>query len=84
MLKYAAVYWWAFILLAIWTFTNGQNQMPAPISEVEMLNILNEYNSKSSEFNRRLTQAAWMVATDVGNLTNVNEKVMCCKYIIYY
>lgn len=72
----SAVWWWAWALLAISTFTVGQNQKPVLISEVDMQNILDEYNSKASEFAHRLTEASWMVATDVGNTSKVNEKVM--------
>lgn len=67
--------WILVLLLAILTLTNGQNQNPLPISEVEMQNILNEFNSNAYKFNHRLAEASWMVATDVGNSTKVNEKV---------
>lgn len=60
----------------ILAFTDGQNQKPVLISEVEMQNILDEYNSKATELAHRLTEATWMVATDVGNSSKVNEKVM--------
>lgn len=68
--------WCAWVLLAISAFIDAQNQKPVPISEVDMQNILNEYNSKASEFEHRVAEASWMVATDVGNSSNVNEKVL--------
>lgn len=70
------IVWWTLVLLAILTFTDGQNQKPVLISESEMQNILDEYNSQASVFNHRLAEASWMVATDVGNSSKVNEKVM--------
>lgn len=69
------IVWWTLVLLAILTFTDGQNQKAALISEDEMQIFLAEYNSKASEFSHRTTEAAWKVATDVGNQTKVNEKV---------
>lgn len=66
---------WTLVFLAISTFTDGQNQKSVPISEVEMQIILAEYNSKASELSHRTAEAAWNVATDVGNQTKVNEKV---------
>lgn len=64
--------WWTLVLLAILTFTNGQNPK---ISEEEMQKLLAEYDTSASELAHRVTEASWNVATDVGNQAKVNEKV---------
>lgn len=69
---------WSLAILAILTFTqtNGQNQKPEPISEMELQSILSEYNSKAIVLARLVVQTTWNVETDVGNQTKVNEKVL--------
>lgn len=74
--KMLKIKWWPLALSVILTFTRAAGQSPTLISEEEMQSLLAQYNSKATEYCHRSTEASWDVATDVGNQTKVDTKVM--------
>lgn len=55
--------------LAIKAFpsTDSSSRLPLPNSEIDMVKILSEYNTKLAKVENRVVLASWAVATDVGN-----------------